>query len=172
VTEHRYPRPSRSRRAPSALRVAEVDFANAPPRGVGSYLLDSHVWLWLLSGATERLTAAVLQQLTAGAVAHQLAISDASAWELMTKAHAGRLQVGMPATAWMARALQAPGIRTLPLSLPVMLEAAALPEGAPRDPFDRALMATARMEGMTLVTADRAIVAWAEESGELRVLAA
>jgi PIN domain nuclease of toxin-antitoxin system len=139
---------------------------------VGSYLLDSHVWLWLLSGATERLTAAVLQQLTAGAVAHQLAISDASAWELMTKAHAGRLQVGMPATAWMARALQAPGIRTLPLSLPVMLEAAALPEGAPRDPFDRALMATARMEGMTLVTADRAIVAWAEESGELRVLAA
>ncbi len=172
MTEHRYPRPSRSRRAPSALRVAEVDFANAPPRGVGSYLLDSHVWLWLLSGATERLTAAVLQQLTAGAVAHQLAISDASAWELMTKAHAGRLQVGMPATAWMARALQAPGIRTLPLSLPVMLEAAALPEGAPRDPFDRALMATARMEGMTLVTADRAIVAWAEESGELRVLAA
>jgi PIN domain nuclease of toxin-antitoxin system len=78
----------------------------------------------------------------------------------------------MPAAAWMARALQAPGIRTLPLSLPVMLEAAALPEGAPRDPFDRALIATARMDGMTLVTADRAIVAWAGASGQVRVLAA
>lgn len=53
-----------------------------------------------------------------------------------------------------------------------MLEAAALPEGAPREPFDRALIDTARMEGMTLVTADRAIVAWAGTSGALRVLAA
>ncbi len=53
-----------------------------------------------------------------------------------------------------------------------MLEAAALPEGAPRDPFDRSLMATARLEGMTLVTADRAIAAWAGASGALRVLAA
>jgi PIN domain nuclease of toxin-antitoxin system len=53
-----------------------------------------------------------------------------------------------------------------------MLEAAALPEGAPRDPFDRALIATARMDGMTLVTADRAIVAWAGASGQVRVLAA
>jgi len=52
----------------------------------------------------------------------------------------------------------------------VLLEAATLPDGAPRDPFDRVIIATARMDGMTLVTADQAIIQWGRETGGVRVM--
>ncbi|MBU6367720.1 MAG: type II toxin-antitoxin system VapC family toxin [Gemmatimonadetes bacterium] len=161
-----YPRPQRAGRA----RVREIDFGESPPRGAGALLLDSHIWLWLLSGHHDRIPTPVMQELTRADRGTPLAVSDATPWELMTKAHRGRLVLELPPTIWMARALEAPGIRLVPLRRAVLLDAATLPDGAPRDPFDRVIIATARMDGMTLVTADQAIIQWGRETGGVRVL--
>lgn len=172
--ELRYPLRPGTRRA--RARVREIDFGREvgepPPRAAGGLLLDSHIWLWLLSGHHGRMPVAVLQELLRPNRETPLAISEATPWEVMTKAHRGRLLLELPPATWMARALSAPGIQCHPLRRAVLLEAATLPEGAPRDPFDRVIVATARLEGMTLVTADQAIVAWAKRTGEVRVLAA
>lgn len=162
-----YQRPRRTGRA----QVREIDFGESPSRGVGALLLDSHVWLWLLTGHQDRIPAAVLAELTSADRSTPLAISDATPWELMTKAHRGRLVLALPPATWMTRALVTPGIRLLPLRRAVLLDAATLPDGAPRDPFDRVIIATARLDGMTLVTADQAIIRWGKTTGGVQVLA-
>jgi len=48
------------------------------------------------------------------------------------------------------------GLRSLPIKLDHAADAAALPDHH-RDPFDRMLVAQARRESMTLLTADRSI---------------
>lgn len=164
---------SRSRRSPEPRprRVAEIGFSEAPPYGADWLLLDSHVWYWLLEDMVHELRpaarAAVLSAVTDGRVA----ISEASAWELFTKAHLGRLRTTLPPRAWITRALAAPGLRVIPLARSVLFDSVELPgESAPRDPFDRVIIATARHEGMTLVTADRAMLAWNAETVAVRML--
>jgi len=53
-----------------------------------------------------------------------------------------------------------------------MIRTAELGPDAPGDPFDRAIIATALVEGIPLVTADRAIIAWAKKTKLLPVLVA
>ena len=54
----------------------------------------------------------------------------------------------------------------------MMLRTAELPPGAPSDPFDRALIATALVMGIPLVTADRRILAFAKATRAIKVMSA
>jgi PIN domain nuclease of toxin-antitoxin system len=112
-------------------------------------LLDSHVLLWWAADDPRLGTAARLE---INAPRNEIYISAATVWELAIKAVAGRLDLP---TDLAARALRE-GVRPLPIDLEHAADAAALP-GHHRDPFDRMLVAQARRESMTLVTADEAI---------------
>jgi len=108
-------------------------------------LLDTHVVLWQLSG---------LQRLGVGASdtiasAAELAFSVVSFAEIGVKAAVGKLAVPADLHAHVVRT----GVRVLGLSAEHGLAAATLPLHH-RDPFDRLLVAQARQEGLTLVTAD------------------
>lgn len=109
-----------------------------------SLLLDTHVLLWLTED-DPRLGAAARAAVTSSDVV----ISAISLWEIAIKQAAGRLTTP-PAASLLADA----GVTALPLNGEHALAAGALPTHH-LDPFDRALIAQAQLEGLVLVTADR-----------------
>lgn len=159
---------------PRARRVQEIGFSESAPYGSNWLLLDSHVWYWLLDDSIKSVRVAARAQVLAAVSDGRVAISEASAWELLMKAHAGRLRTALPPRTWITRALGAPGLRVVPLARSILFDSVELPgDDAPRDPFDRVIIATARHEGMTLVTADRMILKWgAANDGVVRTLRA
>ena len=82
-------------------------------------------------------------------------VSAASIWELAIKEEQGRLRVPPDFLPLIGET----GFGALPITLEHGAEAARLPPHH-RDPFDRMLVAQARLEGLTLVTADAGLGAY------------
>lgn len=117
-----------------------------------SYLLDTHVLLWLL-GDSGRVPEEVRDQLADRTNA--LLVSAASALEISTKVRIGKLDAaGLPTT--LGRRVADLGAETLPVTLEHGLLAGSL-RWDHRDPFDRILVAQATLEELVLVTVDTAI---------------
>jgi PIN domain nuclease of toxin-antitoxin system len=114
-------------------------------------LLDTHVMLWQLS-ATRSLGARA--QALIGSAA-ELAFSVVSFAEIGVKAGVGKLAVPRD----LHEHVLGTGVRVLGLSADHGLAVARLPLHH-RDPFDRLLIAQARQDGLTLVTADTRIHAY------------
>lgn len=114
------------------------------------YLLDTHVWLWLLSDPG-RLVPEVLATLAAPQA--QLYLSAASCWELAIKYRIGKLSLPEPPERFVPPRLVRDGVTSLPVQVEHALHVSELP-GHHRDPFDRLLVAQAALERLTLVTAD------------------
>jgi PIN domain nuclease of toxin-antitoxin system len=93
-----------------------------------------------------------------------------SAWEIGMLVSRGRLLISMSAEAWFERTLAQPGVRLADLSAPTLIASSFLPGNPPRDPIDRILAATARHEGLQLVTRDSELLAYARQ-GHLSALA-
>jgi len=113
-------------------------------------LLDTHAFLWWC-GDDPRLGDVERQAIREGANF----LSAASVWEMAIKQALGRLQLPEPASAAVARL----GFGPLPIAFEHAEATVSLPP-LHRDPFDRLLVAQARMEGLTLVTSDPLIRAY------------
>ncbi len=114
-------------------------------------LLDTHVVLWQLSGV-QRLGVRASEAIASAA---ELAFSVVSFAEIGVKAAVGKLAVPEDLHAHVVGT----GLRVLGLSPEHGLAVASLPLHH-RDPFDRLLVAQARLEGLTLVTADTRLHAY------------
>jgi PIN domain nuclease of toxin-antitoxin system len=84
----------------------------------------------------------------------ELFFSAASAWEIAIKFAAGKLRLPLPPVAFVAQGMAEDRVAALPILHAHALHAGELPPHH-RDPFDRLLIAQARIEGLTLLTADR-----------------
>ena len=114
-------------------------------------LLDTHAFLWWLSGdaaLSDTAKAAI------GDANNTIFVSAASAWEIATKHRIGKL----PGVAAIAGDLSGgaadQGFIALPISLLHAQTAGALP-GPHRDPFDRMLIAQAILETLVLISNER-----------------
>ena len=114
-------------------------------------LLDTHSWLWMRA-EPDRLSELSRQLLRNPE--SELFLSAASAWEIAIKFATGKLRLPQPPVAFVAQRLAEDRLSALPISLAHALHAGELPPHH-RDPFDRLLIAQARIEGLTLLTADR-----------------
>jgi PIN domain nuclease of toxin-antitoxin system len=114
-------------------------------------LLDTHSWLWMRA-EPERLSEASRQLLRNPE--SELFFSAASAWEIAIKFAAGKLRLPQPPVAFVVQRLAEDRLGALPILHAHALHAGELPPHH-RDPFDRLLVAQARIEGLTLLTADR-----------------
>ena len=72
---------------------------------------------------------------------------------------------GVDAAVWLQRAEQAPGIRLVPLTRPVLLQSTRLSGATHSDPADRMLIALAQLDNIPLVTCDRLILEYASSHG-------
>jgi PIN domain nuclease of toxin-antitoxin system len=79
-------------------------------------------------------------------------LSVVSVWEIVIKAHLGKLTLRLPLPDIVARQ-QANGLRVLPATLAHSLAVEGLPP-VHKDPFDRLLVAQAIVEAARLVSAD------------------
>ncbi len=135
-------------------------------------LLDTHVWLWLAFGTPGVLQPAVQKRLDTADHSRPLRISIISVWEVAMLSAKGRLNLTMPTQTWIEQSLSHPAMRMVPLDDPaVVVESNELPGDFHADPADRLLVATARIDGYTLVTRDSKILDYGT-AGHVNILAA
>lgn len=116
-------------------------------RDRSGHLLDSHTVLWYLTDEG-RLSRAVVDLLADPA--ERVVVSDVTLYELMFKARRGRLPAGLLR---LPEALSASGLRSMPITTDALIAAAAL-DWAHGDPWDRILLAQARLLDLSLVSRD------------------
>jgi len=114
-------------------------------------LLDTHVLLWALADPPRLGPAHDL--IVEGR--NEVHVSAASAWEITIKRGLGKLRAPKD----LPEQLRAARFTTLDITLAHALAVGELPD-LHRDPFDRILIAQARTEGLTLITADPQITAY------------
>jgi PIN domain nuclease of toxin-antitoxin system len=87
-------------------------------------------------------------------------ISPISAWEIGMLTAKGRLQLLIRPERWFANLFEAPNVRPAEMSPDLLIASSYLPGKPPNDPTDRIIAATARELGATLITRDRALLAY------------
>ena len=132
-------------------------------------LLDTHTVIWLfedLSLAPKAMSAieAAYRDDT------PLLVSPITAWEIGQLVARNRISISATPYRWFARVLATPGMQLAEMSPDILIASSFLPGKPPNDPADRILLATARDLGATLVTRDRAMLAYGE-SGQVSTLA-
>ena len=113
-------------------------------------LLDTHTFLWL-DGSPEQLSPAALA--ACEDPTNELYLSVVSAWEIQIKHQSNRLQLDVPLEEMIQGQQVANDLHILPVELPHVYTLRQLPLHH-HDPFDRLLIAQAKVEQMRLVSAD------------------
>ncbi|GAA3766417.1 type II toxin-antitoxin system VapC family toxin [Terriglobus aquaticus] len=125
------------------------------------FLLDSHTWLWLSLGIQLNLDTVALCR--AMAASRSLFLSPLSVWELSRKGEDGGLAFDRPVRVWMYESIRTTGVMTAAFDHDVAIEATQLPRNFHKDPIDRALAASCRVHGMTLLTRDHRLLELASQ---------
>ncbi len=121
-------------------------------------LLDTHVWIWL---STEKNKSLSEKSKKAMNLSDHKWISAISCWELAKLVKKKRISFSIPSLAWIRRSLNEFNIRIADLSPEIAVESTVL-RGLNRDPADQIIVATSRILGMPLVTADKQILEYSE----------
>jgi PIN domain nuclease of toxin-antitoxin system len=118
-------------------------------------VVDTHVVVWLAfeqHRISRKARAAIDNARRSG---DGLAVSDINLLELATLASKGRIQLDISLETFL-REVEARFV-VLPISGRACVRAIGLPAVYPKDPADRIIGATALVEGLSLLTADREI---------------
>jgi PIN domain nuclease of toxin-antitoxin system len=122
------------------------------PENSPSLLLDTHTFVWWSTGSPELPDATVDLIVNAPIVC----VSLVSLWEIVLKEGTSRPMIGTAdAERWFAEAMAATDFKLLPIEAR-HIGAVQLLEPHHRDPFDRLLIAQAKLLGHAVVTRDRA----------------
>jgi len=122
-----------------------------------NFLLDTHLLLWAAS-APERLSTKARRLLLA--TDSRLVFSAASLWEISIKRTLGRTDFNVdPRRLW--RMLLVNGYTELAVNSEHAIAVNDLPP-LHEDPFDRILVAQARVEGIVLLTVDKVVARYGE----------
>jgi PIN domain nuclease of toxin-antitoxin system len=118
-------------------------------------LVDTHVVVWLAFDQSQLSKKARAAIDDARRHSDGLAISNITLLELATLASKGRIRLNISLESFL-REIEA-RFTILPISGRACVRALGLPVVYPKDPADRIIAGTALVEGLSLLTADRAI---------------
>jgi PIN domain nuclease of toxin-antitoxin system len=117
-------------------------------------LLDTHVLIWAVDDS-EHLSRRAVSEIRRARRSGGLAVSSISLWELASLFARGRIQAYGTIEASVGLLIEDVTVR--PITPEIAALAAQFPDDFPRDPADRLIGATARAEGLTLITHDENI---------------
>jgi PIN domain nuclease of toxin-antitoxin system len=117
-------------------------------------LLDTHIWIWSLL-EPDRLDRRVQRALTAEG--NECWLSAISVWELLILVERGRVKVDSDVDGWLTEAFDRVPLKEAPLTHEIARES-RLVDVSQEDPADRFIAATAKVLGLTLVTADERLL--------------
>ena len=120
-------------------------------------LLDTHTAVWVMQGAP-RLGRAARRACDAALAADRLEIPTLVYYELSEGLKRRRIGGVSSVREWRDRILSL-GVREVELTAQIAMRAADL-ENLPGDPFDRLMIAQAKVEPMRLVTHDKVVAAY------------
>lgn len=132
-------------------------------------LLDTHVWIWSADGDIRRVGPKSRLLLLKAEARESIRVSPVTLFELTALHTLGRLRLSRPLERWVSESLDAAGVRIAELTPSVAIDAGSIPRTALADPLDRLLVSTARHLDAVFVTADRQILEYASETGNVRV---
>lgn len=113
-------------------------------------LLDTVAFLWWINNDKRFSNRA--RQIVAGGE-NILLLSAASAWEIILKVQAGRMEAPEDPGQFVLRHMLENRLEILPIHLDHVLRVSTLPRHH-RDPFDRLIIAQALVEDLPVVTSD------------------
>ena len=113
-------------------------------------ILDTCALIWLVSD-DKKLSTHAREEIDAATVVY---VSAISAWEVSFKTAKGQLKLPLPPLEWFRRSLDAHYLSLAPLSPEVLTRANELPWHH-HDPADRFIIATATIDSLCVVTADK-----------------
>ncbi|KQV28366.1 twitching motility protein PilT [Rhizobium sp. Root1203] len=122
-------------------------------------LLDTCAMIWMAHG--EAVASDAKQELvrvrSAGGV---IAVSAMSAWEIGMLVARGRLPTTKTALMWFDDVVRLGNLNVAEATPEVLIASSYLPAPVHNDPTDRIIIATAREHDLTIITRDRAILAY------------
>jgi PIN domain nuclease of toxin-antitoxin system len=124
-------------------------------------LLDTHVWVHYIN-ATPGLRPETIRTIDKALISGSVFISVISIWEIALLVRLKRLALQTTVSQWAEQALKLPGTSLLALTPEIAIDSVDLPGPMHKDPSDRIVVSTARIERLTLVTRDGAILAFAK----------
>jgi len=116
------------------------------------YLLDTHTLIWLIE-ASSKVSSDIKEKLKFPG--NQIYLSSVSLWEIAIKSSLGRLELKSPFNKLLSD-LNSTNITILQIENDYLEKLTTLPL-IHKDPFDRLLISTALVEGMTIITTDENI---------------
>jgi PIN domain nuclease of toxin-antitoxin system len=125
-------------------------------------LLDTCAAIWiteneeLSDGAVEAMDLAYREKVA-------VFVSPITAWERALLSVSGRMASPIQPLAWFERLARDAKLAIAPLTPAILIESWFLPGRIHRDPADRIIVATARVHGLTILTRDREILAYADK---------
>jgi PIN domain nuclease of toxin-antitoxin system len=129
------------------------------------YLLDTHVMIWWLTDDRKRSRehAKLLERSERSGTA--VGLSAISLWEIAKLVERGRIELTQSVDESFEQLETSAFVSILPLTGRVAIESTRLGARFHADPIDQLIVATARCQGLTLLTVDQRIV----ESGVVAV---
>jgi len=120
-------------------------------------LLDTHVWIWYVIGSNE-IHKSLRKEIGNTIKNNTIHIAAISLWEISMLDSRRRIILEMPCLEWIKNAVEYTHAQILQLSPEIAVESCNLPDSFHDDPADRLIVATARVEALTVVTRDKRIL--------------
>lgn len=123
-------------------------------------LLDTHIFIWLMNGDTS-IPVKIRKIINESIIESAVYLSIISCWEIAMLERKKRITLTSPCDDWIETATEKTGIEILSLTPNICAESCNLPDGFHEDPADRMIVASARIEDLTLITRDESILKYA-----------
>ena len=120
-------------------------------------VLDTHILIWWVD-SPQKLSKKTKKAIEEEKSKKGILISSISTFEIYLLIKKGKLELTNYPDAWLNRIESLPYVRFIPVDNKIAALSVNLPDFTHKDPADRIIIATAMINGATLITSDKKIL--------------